>query len=212
MTKPQSKTSMVIPCYNKEESISRMFDSILAQEWDNIELILVNDGSTDGTRGIITEYEPKFLERGYEVVIIDQDNQDVAAAVRNGLLRVTGEYVCQVDADDELDPRYVSMMAGWLDEHLWYEWAAKFEALDVKRKPVYDMVGSIMKGYHVNVFYSEDDNGYIADIPDLIFCSAFGDTPEQALSEALTAKSAWLTSAYANSIPIPAPLYRPEIY
>ena len=120
----QSKVSMVIPCYNKEKFIGTMFDSILAQEWNNIELILVNDGSTDGTRDIIFEYEPKFISRGYDVVIIDQKNQGVAAAVRNGLMSVTGEYVCQIDADDELDPRYVSMMAGWLEENPEYDWVA----------------------------------------------------------------------------------------
>ena len=120
----QSKVSIVIPCYNKEKFIGGMFDSILAQEWDNIELILVNDGSTDNTRNIIAEYESKFVTRGYEVVIIDQENQGVSAAVRNGLLQVTGEYVCQIDADDSLDPQYASMMAKWLDENPDYDWVA----------------------------------------------------------------------------------------
>ena len=120
----QPKVSIVIPCYNKEKYIANMFDSVLAQEWDNVELVLVNDGSTDRTREIIAEYETKFLNRGYEVVIVDQENQGVAAAVRNGLMRITGEFVCQVDADDELDPRYVSIMAGWLWENPEYEWAA----------------------------------------------------------------------------------------
>ena len=120
----QPKVSMVIPCYNKEKYIAGMFDSVLAQEWDNIELILVNDGSTDRTREIITEYEAKFLARGYEVVIVDQENRGLPGAVYSGLLRITGEFVCQVDADDELDPRYVSIMAGWLWENPDYEWAA----------------------------------------------------------------------------------------
>jgi len=119
----QSKVSMVIPCYNKEKYIANMFNSILAQEWDNIELILVNDGSTDGTREIITEYEIKFASRGYEVTIIDQENRGLAGAVYSGLLCITGDYVCQVDSDDELDPRYVSMLAGWLDENHEYDWA-----------------------------------------------------------------------------------------
>jgi glycosyltransferase involved in cell wall biosynthesis len=114
---------MVMPCYNKEEYIGEMFDSILAQKWDNIELILVNDGSTDATREIIAEYQPKFQARGFEVVIIDQENAGVCAAAKAGLMRVTGEYVCVVDADDELDPAYVSTMAGWLDEHEDYDYA-----------------------------------------------------------------------------------------
>ena len=111
-----------MPCYNKVKWISGMFDSIINQKWENIELILVNDGSNDGTREIITAYEPQFNAHRYEVVIIDQENQGVAAAVRNGLMRTTGEFICQVDADDELDSEYVSSMAGWLLEHPKDQW------------------------------------------------------------------------------------------
>ena len=49
-----------------------------------------------------------------------------------------------------------------------------------------------MKDYHINVFYSKEDKGYIADIPDLKHCSAFGNTPEEALTEVLKAKEAGL--------------------
>ena len=69
-----------------------------------------------------------------------------------------------------------------------------------------------MKDYHINIFYSDEDGGYIADIPDLKHCSAFGETPEQALKEALEAKKAWLEAAKRNNKPIPAPKYRPVIY
>ncbi len=69
-----------------------------------------------------------------------------------------------------------------------------------------------MKDYHINIFYSEDDGGYIADIPDLEACSAFGDTPERALAELELAKEAWLAAAQAAGKPIPPPRYRPAIY
>jgi predicted RNase H-like HicB family nuclease len=69
-----------------------------------------------------------------------------------------------------------------------------------------------MKDYHINIFYSEEDEGYIADIPDLSHCSAFGETPEEALLEVLKAKKAWLESARKNDKPIPDPRYRPIIY
>jgi predicted RNase H-like HicB family nuclease len=69
-----------------------------------------------------------------------------------------------------------------------------------------------MKDYHINVFYSEEDKGYIADIPDLKHCSAFGNTPEEALAEVLKAKEAWLAAAKKNRKPIPEPNYRPLIY
>lgn len=69
-----------------------------------------------------------------------------------------------------------------------------------------------MRDYHINVFYSEDDGGYIADVPDLAHCSAFGDTPEEALQEVIKAKEVWIESARANGKPIPSPHYRPVIY
>lgn len=69
-----------------------------------------------------------------------------------------------------------------------------------------------MKDYHINIFYSEDDEGYIADIPDLVACSAFGTTPEEALREVALAKEAWLAAARAANKPIPPPRYRPAIY
>jgi predicted RNase H-like HicB family nuclease len=69
-----------------------------------------------------------------------------------------------------------------------------------------------MKDYHINIFYSEEDEGYIADIPDLEHCSAFGSTPEEALREVLKAKEAWLEGARACNKPIPQPRYRPLIY
>ncbi len=69
-----------------------------------------------------------------------------------------------------------------------------------------------MKDYHINVFFSDEDNGYIADIPDLLHCSSFGNSPEEALLEVLKAKDAWIAAARANAKPIPEPHYRPAIY
>jgi predicted RNase H-like HicB family nuclease len=69
-----------------------------------------------------------------------------------------------------------------------------------------------MTDYHINIFYSEEDEGYIADVPDLKYCSAFGATPEQALTEVIKAKQAWLEAAKASHKPIPWHRYRPVIY
>jgi len=66
--------------------------------------------------------------------------------------------------------------------------------------------------YHINVFYSEEDGGYIADIPDLEACSAFGKTPLEAMAEVAKAKQAWLEAARVAGKPIPKPTYRPAIY
>lgn len=69
-----------------------------------------------------------------------------------------------------------------------------------------------MSDYHINVFFSDENGGYIADVPDLESCSAFGATPEEALAEMERAKAAWLTAARDAGRPIPKPRYRPAIY
>ena len=69
-----------------------------------------------------------------------------------------------------------------------------------------------MSDYHINIFFSEEDGGYIADIPDLDSCSAFGATDEEALLEVKLAKEAWIEAARQAGKPIPTPRYRPVIY
>jgi predicted RNase H-like HicB family nuclease len=69
-----------------------------------------------------------------------------------------------------------------------------------------------MRDYHINIFYSEEDEAYIADIPDLKYCSAAGDTPQEALQEVLIAKQAWLETAKLEGKLTPVPKYKPAIY
>lgn len=66
--------------------------------------------------------------------------------------------------------------------------------------------------YHIDVFWSAEDECWIADLPDLCFCSAHGDTPDDALRELQVAMAAWLESAHTYCDPIPEPRYRPAIY
>ena len=69
-----------------------------------------------------------------------------------------------------------------------------------------------MSDYHINIFYSEEDVAYVADIPDLDACSALGVTPEEALSEVEKAKRLWLEAARLAGKPVPTPRYRSAIY
>ena len=66
--------------------------------------------------------------------------------------------------------------------------------------------------YHINIFFSEEDGGYIADIPDLAHRAAFGETPEQALGEVLKANAVGIEAAGAEGKPVPLPSFRPVIY
>ncbi len=69
-----------------------------------------------------------------------------------------------------------------------------------------------MSDHHINVFYSDEDGAYVADIPDLEACSALGSTAEQALAEVERAKQAWLAAAREAGKQVPEPRYRPAIY
>jgi len=70
----------------------------------------------------------------------------------------------------------------------------------------------VTSDYHINIFYSDEDGGYIADIPDLNACSAFGKTPEEALAQVKVAKEAWIAAAREAGKPVPPPRYKPVIY
>jgi glycosyltransferase involved in cell wall biosynthesis len=118
----QTKVSIVIPCYNKVDYIDEMLQSVYDQDYDNIEVIMVNDGSTDGTKEKISLWESKFVSRGFEVVTVNQKNLGLGMAVHNGCLRVTAEYVCMPDADDLLANNYVSRMTEILDSDESIDW------------------------------------------------------------------------------------------
>jgi predicted RNase H-like HicB family nuclease len=66
-----------------------------------------------------------------------------------------------------------------------------------------------MKNYAIDVFWSDEDESYVATVPDLRGCSAFGDSPEEAVREVEVAKQLWLESARTHGDPIPEPWYRP---
>lgn len=66
--------------------------------------------------------------------------------------------------------------------------------------------------YHIHLFWSDEDGAWVADAPDLKSCSAFGDTPKEALRELKVAIEAWLEAAREKGLQIPQPRYRPAIY
>jgi predicted RNase H-like HicB family nuclease len=69
-----------------------------------------------------------------------------------------------------------------------------------------------MNDYHIDIFYSDEDEGYIADIPDLVSCSAFGKTPQEALEEVLLARDAWLEAAREQGKPVPKSGSQPHLH
>ena len=84
--------SVIVPCYNAEKYIGRFLDSILGQTYKKIQLIVVDDGSTDNTVNILKQYEKNMEKKDIKYIIIQQSkNQGQAAAVNEGLKFVKGE-------------------------------------------------------------------------------------------------------------------------
>lgn len=98
--------SIIIPVYNKQKYLKRCLDSLIAQKYENLEIILVDDGSTDGSSGIIS----KFAEKYEYVHAYFQKNQGASAARNFGVQMAQGSYVCFVDSDDIIFEDYVSYL------------------------------------------------------------------------------------------------------
>lgn len=97
-TKSNPLVSIIVPCYNGEDTITETMKSIFDQDYAPIEIIIVNDGSTDHSLTVINTY----CERKPNVAVISQDNQGLSSARNTGLANAKGEYVISVDADDIL--------------------------------------------------------------------------------------------------------------
>lgn len=99
--------SILTPCYNCEEYIGVYLEKILKQSYDYIELVIVNDGSSDRTEEIIFEYRDKIEKRGYKLNYYKQENSGVGGAIQSGLKIMTGTYFCWCDCDNFYDDSYV---------------------------------------------------------------------------------------------------------
>ncbi len=107
--------SIITPCYNGAEFLDGYFQAILDQSYTNMELIFVDDGSTDGTGQIAESYRQRLSERGVPFTYIYQENGGQAAALNRGLEIFRGEYFTWPDSDDLLDPQSISKRAAFLD-------------------------------------------------------------------------------------------------
>lgn len=101
--------SIITPCYNGENHVHRLINSILTQTYTHIEFIFVNDGSTDNTERIVLSFKDKLESKGIKLVYILQENKGVGSAINEGLKKVTGEYLCWPDSDDYFEPESVEM-------------------------------------------------------------------------------------------------------
>lgn len=102
------KVSVVVPIYNVEVYLARCIDSILKQTYSNLEIILVDDGATDGSGEIVDRY----ASLDNRIIPIHKSNGGLSDARNAGIDVATGEYICFVDSDDLIHPQYVETLLG----------------------------------------------------------------------------------------------------
>ena len=101
------KVSVIVPVYNVEQYLEECVQSILSQTYQNIEIVLVDDGSTDSSPEILEEYRKKYPEL---IQVVHTDNQGLGAASNNGVAAARGEYIAFLDSDDYLSANAVKEM------------------------------------------------------------------------------------------------------
>lgn len=94
------KVSIIIPCYNVEKYIEECLDSINSQTYNNLEIICVDDGSTDDTLSILKAFESAYPD----ITIIHQINRGLSEARNTGIRLATGDYIVFIDSDDFIEP------------------------------------------------------------------------------------------------------------
>ena len=160
--------TILSPVYNGENYISRFLDSILDQNYNNIELILVNDGSTDNTDKVVESYSEKLKKQITSFKYIKQENMGAAGAINTGLKHVTGEYITWPDSDDMLTIDSISMKVEFLEKNIDYGYV-RTEALAFKEsdlsKPLYKIRRKDGKNDKTDLFYEFlfDKNIYYCD-------------------------------------------------
>ena len=110
---PEGTISIIVPIYNSEKDLDQCIESIVNQTYKNLEIILVNDGSTDNSINVCK----KWKSNDSRIILIDKQNEGVAKARNDGLKRATGDYIGFVDHDDFIDPKMYETMLKDMQEH-----------------------------------------------------------------------------------------------
>lgn len=122
------KVSVISPCYNGATYLPHFLESLAAQTYTDVEFIFINDGSTDNSEQIFTNYKPLLEQKGWSVIYITQENAGQAAALNKGLSIFSSDYLLWPDSDDILLPEHIEKKVSFMDAHP--EYALAFCRLD----------------------------------------------------------------------------------
>ena len=109
------KITIIVPVYNVGKYLRQCLDSLTAQTWSNLEILCVNDGSTDDSLAILREYQQRY----FGIRVIDKDNGGNGAAVNIGIDHATGKYIGIVEPDDYIAPTMYDKLARMAEEKNW---------------------------------------------------------------------------------------------
>ncbi len=109
--------SIITPCYNSEQYISRYLDSILSQTYKHIQQIIIDDGSTDETAHIIERYKPFLEDAGIELTYYYQENTGLGGAVNSGLKLIKGDFFTWCDSDNYFTHDYIEENVQYFENH-----------------------------------------------------------------------------------------------
>ena len=151
--------SVIIPCYNSEAFIDFSIESVWTQDYCPIELIVVDDGSTDQSGERVLAWEERFAEKGYTLKYVYQNNRGPGGAIDTGLKYVTGVYLSLLDADDIYLPSAIRKKVEFLDTHPDY--------VGVRNN------GWIVRGVERRLFINSEKE---KQIDDLFTALSFGNT------------------------------------
>lgn len=184
------KVSIITPCYNGEQFVGRYLESILNQTYQNIEMILVNDGSTDRTEEIVLRYKQLFEEKGMDFIYIYQENKGQAAALNKGLSIFTGDYLTWPDSDDILTLDSIEKKVIFLENNEQYG-LVRTDAKLVDENNVDNVLGYFAKNnpnkYKENLFLDFIIENYVWFAPGCYMIRSdcfFSVNPNRAIYEA----------------------------
>ena len=149
-TKTQDKISVIIPVYNTAPYLKRCLDSVLGSTYRNLEVICVNDGSTDESLSILEHYQ----ELDDRIVVINQNNRGLSAARNTGMAKATGEFLSFVDSDDWVHPQMFELLRNAMDEDVTMAACANKEVYHQEPMELLDAVppvriySSLREAYH----------------------------------------------------------------
>ena len=164
------KVSIITPCFNGEAFVGRYLDSILAQTYKNIEMIFINDGSTDRTEEIVKSYIKEFKKQGMSLIYIYQENKGQAAALNKGLAIFSGDYLTWPDSDDILMPDNIEKKVAFLEENQEYG-LVRTDAISVNEEDIETITSYFARNRSTR--YSEEIFSQLIDETMYVCCGCY---------------------------------------